>query len=72
MRVCFHNSISDFHAVISGFDSRFLAVTKGVVETAQIPGTTQDHLQIFNIELKSKVKAHMMLEQVCDAGRVFV
>nr|PNR52339.1 hypothetical protein PHYPA_008713 [Physcomitrium patens] len=31
---------------------------------AQIPGTTQDHLQIFNIELKSKVKAHMMLEQV--------
>ncbi|KAM7256318.1 hypothetical protein ACFE04_012059 [Oxalis oulophora] len=31
---------------------------------AQLPGTTQDHLQIFNIELKSKVKSHQMPEQV--------
>ncbi|CAM0950540.1 unnamed protein product [Alopecurus aequalis] len=31
---------------------------------AQIPGTTQDHLQIFNIEAKTKVKSHQMPEQV--------
>ena len=35
------------------------------LKAAQIPGTTQDHLQIFNIELKSKVKTHQMPEQVC-------
>jgi hypothetical protein len=32
--------------------------------SAQIPGTTQDHLQIFNIELKSKMKSYQMPEQV--------
>ncbi|KAK1602644.1 hypothetical protein QYE76_027283 [Lolium multiflorum] len=31
---------------------------------AQIPGTTQDHLQIFNIEAKTKVKSHQMPVQV--------
>jgi clathrin heavy chain len=31
---------------------------------AQIPGTTQDHLQIFNIELKAKMKSYQMPEQV--------
>lgn len=31
---------------------------------AQVAGTTQDHLQIFNIELKAKVKSHQMPEQV--------
>ncbi|KAJ0102219.1 hypothetical protein Patl1_06637 [Pistacia atlantica] len=31
---------------------------------AQLPGTTQDHLQIFNIELKAKIKSHQMPEQV--------
>ncbi|MQM02720.1 hypothetical protein Taro_035489, partial [Colocasia esculenta] len=31
---------------------------------AQLPGTTQDHLQIFNIELKAKMKSHQMSEQV--------
>ncbi|XP_044980861.1 clathrin heavy chain 1 isoform X1 [Hordeum vulgare subsp. vulgare] len=31
---------------------------------AQIAGTTQDHLQIFNIEAKTKVKSHQMPEQV--------
>lgn len=31
---------------------------------AQLPGTTQDHLQIFNIEMKAKVKSHQMPEQV--------
>uniref|UniRef100_A0A0E0R335 Clathrin heavy chain linker core motif domain-containing protein n=1 Tax=Oryza rufipogon TaxID=4529 RepID=A0A0E0R335_ORYRU len=30
----------------------------------QIPGTTQDHLQIFNIEAKTKIKSHQMPEQV--------
>ena len=35
------------------------------LESAAIPETTQDHLQIFNIELKSKVKTHQMPEQVC-------
>ena len=31
---------------------------------AQLPGTTQDHLQIFNIEMKAKMKSHQMPEQV--------
>ncbi|CAA7057232.1 unnamed protein product [Microthlaspi erraticum] len=31
---------------------------------AQLQGTTQDHLQIFNIEAKSKIKSHQMPEQV--------
>ncbi|XXG67428.1 hypothetical protein AAC387_Pa06g0783 [Persea americana] len=31
---------------------------------AQLLGTTQDHLQIFNIEMKAKVKSHQMPEQV--------
>lgn len=31
---------------------------------AQLAGTTQDHLQIFNIELKLKVKSHQNPEQV--------
>ncbi|KVI07010.1 Armadillo-type fold [Cynara cardunculus var. scolymus] len=30
---------------------------------AQLPGTTQDHLQIFNIEMKAKMKSHQMPEQ---------
>eukprot|EP00850_Spirogloea_muscicola_P021740 SM000260S09936 [mRNA] locus=s260:121843:132691:+ [translate_table: standard] len=30
---------------------------------AQIQGTTQDHLQIFNIELKAKIKSYQMPEQ---------
>jgi hypothetical protein len=31
---------------------------------AQLQGTTQDHLQIFNIELKAKMKSYQMPEQV--------
>ncbi|EPS71155.1 hypothetical protein M569_03602, partial [Genlisea aurea] len=31
---------------------------------AQLPGTSQDHLQIFNIEAKSKMKSYQMPEQV--------
>ena len=31
---------------------------------AQLPGTTQDHLQIFNIEMKAKMKSYQMPEQV--------
>ncbi|MQM15758.1 hypothetical protein Taro_048709 [Colocasia esculenta] len=38
-------------------NSRILALK------AQLPGTTQDHLQIFNIELKAKMKSHQMPEQ---------
>ncbi|KAK2982510.1 hypothetical protein RJ640_026353 [Escallonia rubra] len=38
-------------------NSRILALK------AQLPGTTQDHLQIFNIEMKSKMKSHQMPEQ---------
>ncbi|KAL2549735.1 Clathrin heavy chain 1 [Forsythia ovata] len=33
---------------------------------AQLPGTTQDHLQIFNIEAKAKMKSHQMPEQMFD------
>ncbi|CAO2817070.1 unnamed protein product [Amaranthus hypochondriacus] len=31
---------------------------------AKLPGTTQDHLQIFNIESKTKVTSHQMPEQI--------
>ncbi|KAF4350817.1 hypothetical protein G4B88_002146 [Cannabis sativa] len=31
---------------------------------ALVPGTSQDHLQIFNIELKAKLKSHVVPEQV--------
>ncbi|PON57561.1 Clathrin, heavy chain [Parasponia andersonii] len=39
-------------------NSRILALK------ALTPGTTQDHLQIFNIEAKTKIKSHQMPEQV--------
>ncbi|KHN46140.1 Clathrin heavy chain 1 [Glycine soja] len=39
-------------------NSRILALK------AQVPGTTQDHLQVFNIETKAKMKSHQMKEQV--------
>ncbi|KAG5239975.1 clathrin heavy chain family protein [Salix suchowensis] len=39
-------------------DSRILALK------AQLPGTTQDHLQIFNIEMKAKMKSYQMPEQI--------
>lgn len=39
-------------------NSRILALK------AQIPGSTQDHLQIFNIEMKAKMKSYQMPEQV--------
>lgn len=41
-------------------------LTKSIcfVDEAQLPGTTQDHLQIFNIEAKAKMKSHQMPEQV--------
>ncbi|KFK34843.1 hypothetical protein AALP_AA5G200400 [Arabis alpina] len=39
-------------------DSRILALK------ALLQGTTQDHLQIFNIEAKTKIKSHQMPEQV--------
>ena len=35
-----------------------------ICSKAQVAGTTQDHLQIFNIELKAKIKSHQMPEQV--------
>lgn len=34
------------------------------LDEAQLPGTTQDHLQIFNIEAKAKIKSYQMPEQV--------
>ncbi|GFP97663.1 clathrin heavy chain 1 [Phtheirospermum japonicum] len=37
---------------------------------AQLPGTTQDHLQIFNIEAKAKIKSHQMPEQASDSEPV--
>ena len=39
---------------------------------AQVPGTTQDHLQIFNIEAKAKLKSHQMPEQVSIEENLFV
>ncbi|KAH1214406.1 Clathrin heavy chain 2 [Glycine max] len=39
-------------------NSRILALK------AQVPGTTQDHLQVFNIETKAKMNSHQMKEQV--------
>ncbi|MED6217944.1 hypothetical protein PIB30_022404 [Stylosanthes scabra] len=39
-------------------NSRILALK------APVPGTTQDHLQVFNIEMKAKMKSRQMTEQV--------
>ncbi|XP_008369269.1 clathrin heavy chain 2-like isoform X1 [Malus domestica] len=39
-------------------NSKILALKAGV------QGTTQDHLQIFNIEMKAKLKSHLMPEQI--------
>ncbi|KAG5399009.1 hypothetical protein IGI04_020823 [Brassica rapa subsp. trilocularis] len=39
-------------------NSRILALK------AQVPGTTQDYLQMFNIEAKAKLKSHQMPDQV--------
>ena len=39
-------------------------VTKVIALKAAVAGTTQDHLQIFNIEQKAKMKSHQMPELV--------
>ena len=39
-------------------------VSKVIALKAAVAGTTQDHLQIFNIEMKSKMKSHQMPESV--------
>lgn len=39
-------------------------VAKVLALKASVAGTTQDHLQIFNIELKTKMKSWQMPEQV--------
>mmetsp|Transcript_22621 Transcript_22621/g.70241 ORF Transcript_22621/g.70241 Transcript_22621/m.70241 type:complete len:1205 (+) Transcript_22621:68-3682(+) len=39
-------------------------VSKVIALKAVVPNTTQDHLQIFDLELKTKKKAHQMPEQV--------
>jgi len=39
-------------------------VSKVIALKATVQGTTQDHLQIFNIEMKSKMKSHQMPESV--------
>lgn len=36
-----------------------------ILNAAQVPGTTtQDHLQVFNIETKTKMKSYQMNQQV--------
>ena len=40
-------------------------VSKVIALKAQMQGTAQDYLQIFNIEMKSKMKSFQMPEQVC-------
>ncbi|KAL3681952.1 hypothetical protein R1sor_024908 [Riccia sorocarpa] len=46
-------------------DSALMNPTSKVLALkAQSPGTSQDHLQIFNIELKAKIKSYQMPEQV--------
>ena len=39
-------------------------IAKVIALKAAVQGTTSDHLQIFNIEMKSKMKSHQMPEQV--------
>ena len=39
-------------------------VAKVIALKAAVPGSAADHLQIFNLELKSKMKSHQMPEQV--------
>ena len=39
-------------------------VSKVIALKATVAGAAQDHLQIFNIEMKSKMKSHQMPESV--------
>ena len=39
-------------------------VSKVIALKATVAGTAQDHLQIFNIDTKSKMKSHQMPESV--------
>ncbi|PPR96846.1 hypothetical protein GOBAR_AA23821 [Gossypium barbadense] len=45
-------------------DSALMNPNSRILALKQLPGTTQDHLQIFNIEQKAKIKSHQMPEQV--------
>ena len=44
----------------------------GVLHAAQVSGTTQDHLQVFNIESKTKMKSHQMTQQVQNLSMVLM
>ncbi|KAG4987873.1 hypothetical protein JHK84_030456 [Glycine max] len=44
-----------------------------LLRAAQVPGSTQDHLQVFNIESKAKMKSYQMSQQFdCDGEPVKV
>ncbi|CAN1325758.1 Clathrin heavy chain 1 [Linum perenne] len=49
---------------LKGRGSGALCIILYFLFQAQLPGTTQDHLQIFNIELKTKMKSYQMPEQI--------
>ncbi|KAJ0988098.1 hypothetical protein J5N97_006454 [Dioscorea zingiberensis] len=65
LKVKFADRISALQQIVSPSERR--------TSTAQLPGTTQDHLQIFNIESKAKIKSHQMpehfhesLQRICE------
>ena len=47
-----------------GYYFFFLFIVFLILFIAQVPGTTQDYLQMFNIEAKAKLKSHQMPDQV--------
>ncbi|KAK6135795.1 hypothetical protein DH2020_030490 [Rehmannia glutinosa] len=62
-RVCGEYGKSSCEPVSSGVRESTSGQSQMRAEDAQLPGTTQDHLQIFNIEAKAKLKSHQMPEQ---------
>ncbi|GJX05221.1 reverse transcriptase domain-containing protein [Tanacetum coccineum] len=63
-----YNTLDGFmvgSALIEAVRSIFNSVTnEWSTFLAQLSGTTQDHLQIFSIEMKAKMKSHHMPEQI--------
>lgn len=62
-------NLGSFHGLVMPISSSFPFLNEFINKPclfleAQLTGTTQDHLQIFNIELKAKMKSHQMPEQV--------
>ncbi|KAM7469214.1 hypothetical protein LguiA_007397 [Lonicera macranthoides] len=56
--------------LLKGYSAYVLLIVEtSQAAASQLQGTTSDHVQIFNIELKAKMKSHCMPEQRNKFGR---